>query len=180
MTILDHTREGRGKPTIVFVHGFACARSDWSRQVAHLRGRFETLAVDLGGHGTTAGTEEHARIDTHGRDVAALLTELGIERAVLVAKSHEVQPSDLPESVRDEGAGAQEFTVPPHHTLAEIERMAILQTLERTNWNKQESAHILGLYRPTLYSKMRKHDIEDPGRGARAARPLVPSESEAS
>lgn len=87
MTILDHTREGRGKPTIVFVHGFACARSDWSRQVAHLRGRFETIAVDLGGHGTTAGAEEHTRIDTHGRDVAALLTELGIERAVLVGHS---------------------------------------------------------------------------------------------
>ena len=52
----------------------------------------------------------------------------------------------------------------------EIERMAILQTLQRTNWNKQEAAHILGFYRPTLYSKMRKHNIEDPGRAARAAR----------
>jgi transcriptional regulator of acetoin/glycerol metabolism len=25
--------------------------------------------------------------------------------------------------------------------------MAILQTLQRTNWNKQEAAQILGLYR---------------------------------
>jgi DNA-binding NtrC family response regulator len=106
--------------------------------------------------------------------------ENAIERAVLVAKTTEVQPADLPEGVRDEGSGAQDFTVPPHHTLAEIERMAILQTLERTNWNKQESAHILGLYRPTLYSKMRKHDIEDPGRASRGPRTLVPSESEAS
>ena len=39
--------------------------------------------------------------------------------------------------------------------------MAILQTLQRTNWNKQEAAQILGLYRPTLYSKMKKHDIRD-------------------
>ena len=39
--------------------------------------------------------------------------------------------------------------------------MAILQTLQRTNWNKQEAAQILGLYRPTLYSKMKKHDIQD-------------------
>lgn len=87
MTILDHTREGRGKPTIMFVHGFGCARSDWSRQVAHLRGRFETVAVDLGGHGTTPGTDAHQIIDTHGRDVAALLSELAIERAVLVGHS---------------------------------------------------------------------------------------------
>ena len=53
--------------------------------------------------------------------------------------------------------------MPPHRTLAEIERMAILQTLQRTNWNKQEAAQILGLYRPTLYSKMKKHDIQDGG-----------------
>jgi transcriptional regulator of acetoin/glycerol metabolism len=72
--------------------------------------------------------------------------------------------------VRDEASTNPEFSIPPHHTLAEVERMAILQTLQRTNWNKQEAAHILGLYRPTLYSKMRKHNIEDPGRAARAAR----------
>ena len=87
MAVLDHTREGRGKPTVVFVHGFACARGDWDLQVEHLRGRFETVAVDLGGHGTTPGTDEHTRIDRHGRDVAALLAELGLESAVLVGHS---------------------------------------------------------------------------------------------
>jgi transcriptional regulator with PAS, ATPase and Fis domain len=107
--------------------------------------------------------------------------ENAIERAVLVAKGPELMPSDLPESVRDEGAASQEFSVPPHHTLAEIERMAILQTLQRTNWNKQEAAHILGLYRPTLYSKMRKHEIRDPGRSGRAEGEgeLVTTETEA-
>jgi pimeloyl-ACP methyl ester carboxylesterase len=87
MTVLDHSREGRGKPTVVFVHGFGCARGDWDRQVAHLRGRVETVAVDLAGHGTTPGTEAHQRIETHGRDVAALLAELAIERAILVGHS---------------------------------------------------------------------------------------------
>jgi DNA-binding NtrC family response regulator len=87
--------------------------------------------------------------------------ENAIERSVLLAKGTDVQPQDLPESIRDEG-GATSFSVPPHHTLAEIERLTILQTLQRTNWNKQEAASILGLYRPTLYSKMRKHDIRDP------------------
>jgi len=88
--------------------------------------------------------------------------ENAIERAVLVAKSAEVQPADLPEPIRGDAVVADAFTVPPHHTLAEIERMAVLQTLQRTNWNKQEAAHILGLYRPTLYSKIKKHDIKDP------------------
>ncbi len=89
--------------------------------------------------------------------------ENAIERAVLVGKGPEIQPSDLPEALRDEGA-AQDFVIPAHRTLAEIEKMTIEQTLQRTNWNKQEAAQRLGLYRPTLYSKMRKHDIQDPRR----------------
>ncbi len=95
--------------------------------------------------------------------------ENAIERGVLVAKGSEITVGDLPESLREESPTATEFVVPANRTLAEIERMAILQTLQRTNWNKQEAAQILGLYRPTLYSKMRKHEIEDVGKSARAA-----------
>jgi transcriptional regulator with PAS, ATPase and Fis domain len=95
--------------------------------------------------------------------------ENAIERAVLVTKGSEISVADLPESIREESSSAAEFVIPPHRTLAEIEKMAILQTLQRTNWNKQEAAQILGLYRPTLYSKMKKHDIRDSGKAARAA-----------
>jgi transcriptional regulator of acetoin/glycerol metabolism len=86
---------------------------------------------------------------------------------MLVAKDAEIAVEDLPEAIRDESTHSTDFVIPPHRTLAEIERMAILQTLQRTNWNKQEAAQILGLYRPTLYSKMKKHGIQDPGRSAR-------------
>ena len=95
--------------------------------------------------------------------------ENAVERAVLVAKGAEITVADLPESIREDSTRSTDLVIPPHHTLAEIERMAILQTLQRTNWNKQEAAQILGLYRPTLYSKMKKHDIRDAGKAARAA-----------
>jgi DNA-binding NtrC family response regulator len=95
--------------------------------------------------------------------------ENAIERAVLVAKLAEVQPQDLPDSIRGDAVAEDAFTVPPHHTLAEIERMAVVQTLQRTNWNKQEAAQILGLYRPTLYSKIKKHHIKDPRAQVRVA-----------
>jgi DNA-binding NtrC family response regulator len=95
--------------------------------------------------------------------------ENAIERAVLVAKSPDMQPQDLPDSIRGDAVAEDAFTVPPHHTLAEIERMAVVQTLERTNWNKQEAAQILGLYRPTLYSKIKKHRIKDPRAQVRVA-----------
>ena len=95
--------------------------------------------------------------------------ENAIERGVLVAKSPDMQPQDLPDSIRGDAAPEDAFTVPPHHTLAEIERMAVVQTLQRTNWNKQEAAQILGLYRPTLYSKIKKHHIKDPRAAVRVA-----------
>jgi transcriptional regulator with PAS, ATPase and Fis domain len=93
-----------------------------------------------------------------------------IERGMLVAKGSEIAISDLPESLREETTTGGDFVVPPHRTLAEIEKMAILQTLQRTNWNKQEAAQILGLYLPTLYSKMKKHHIEDMSKAAVARR----------
>lgn len=81
-----------------------------------------------------------------------------MERAAIVASGPEVAVNDLAESLRD-GAERAGFVVPPDHTLAELERVAILQTLERTRWNKRATASILGLHRPTLYSKLKKYGI---------------------
>ena len=85
--------------------------------------------------------------------------ENAIERAVLVAGGQAIEPGDLPESLAEARREADGFTVPVGWTLADVERMTILQTLERAGWNKQEAAARLGLYRPTLYSKMKKHGI---------------------
>lgn len=85
--MIAFTRKGRGSPAIVFVHGFACARSDWDLQVDHFAPRNETIAVDLGGHGASPGSEAHARIETHGADVAALLVAENLRGAVLVGHS---------------------------------------------------------------------------------------------
>jgi transcriptional regulator of acetoin/glycerol metabolism len=93
-----------------------------------------------------------------------------IERAVIVAEGPQVGLDDLSPTVKntDLQPSSSTFTIPPHHTLAEIEKLAILQTLERTSWNKRKAAHILGVYRPTLYSKLRKYHLADhPGAQAR-------------
>lgn len=87
MPLIQYTRKGRGTPPIVFVHGFGCARSDWDDQVAHFAGTHETVAVDLGGHGTSPGGLDHRRLETHGADVAALLADLELPPAVLVGHS---------------------------------------------------------------------------------------------
>lgn len=76
-----------GTPTIVFVHGFACLHADWNAQIEHFRLRNETIAVDLRGHGATPGAPDECSIETYGADVAALLDELKLDRAVLVGHS---------------------------------------------------------------------------------------------
>jgi DNA-binding NtrC family response regulator len=86
-----------------------------------------------------------------------------IERAVIVAEGNQVTVDDLPPEVRDaDRFPAQSgFVIPPHHTLEEIEKLAILETLERTRWNKRKAASILGVYRPTLYNKLKKYKLTD-------------------
>jgi DNA-binding NtrC family response regulator len=86
-----------------------------------------------------------------------------IERAVIVAEGTQVTVDDLPPEVRDaDRFPAQSgFVIPPHHTLEEIEKLASLETLERTRWNKRKAASILGVYRPTLYNKLKKYKLTD-------------------
>ncbi|MEK6334032.1 MAG: sigma-54 dependent transcriptional regulator [Acidobacteriota bacterium] len=85
-----------------------------------------------------------------------------IERAVLLAKSERIEPIDLP---FDNGGAANAspslaWDVPPNMTLEDIEKFVIERTLQRTGGNKQKAANMLGIYRPRLYSKIKKYKIE--------------------
>jgi DNA-binding NtrC family response regulator len=88
-----------------------------------------------------------------------------LERAVLVARGRELTLGDLPESLHHGGGGEGGLATGiapsevPAGSLEEIERASILKALDATRWNKQAAAALLGLRRPTLYSKMRKHNI---------------------
>ncbi len=85
-----------------------------------------------------------------------------IERAVLLAKGNRIEPEDLPFGNQAPDATADSFFVPPNMKLEEIEKLVIEQTLKRTQGNKQAAAGVLGIYRPRLYSKIRKYKIEVP------------------
>jgi two-component system, response regulator RegA len=54
---------------------------------------------------------------------------------------------------------AAQGAAPETLNLEARERQAILAALEATHWNKQAAARLLGLHRPTLYAKMRKHGV---------------------
>src|SRR5437868_922727 len=84
-----------------------------------------------------------------------------IERAVLLAKGQRIEPVDLPFDNGGASAAAPSLSwdVPPNMTLEDIEKFVIERTLQRTGGNKQKAANMLGIYRPRLYSKIKKYKI---------------------
>ncbi|HXQ69082.1 MAG TPA: sigma-54 dependent transcriptional regulator, partial [Pyrinomonadaceae bacterium] len=82
-----------------------------------------------------------------------------IERAVLFCPGPELQPNCLPEEFQTR-ATSSSFIIPPLLAMEEIEREAIMQTLERTAGNVKKSAQILRFPRPTFYRKLKKLGIK--------------------
>ena len=77
---------GRQEPTLIFVHGFACALDDWDRQVEALSPRFRCVALDLPGHGRSP-RPEMASIALMGGAVNSVRERIGARRAILVGHS---------------------------------------------------------------------------------------------
>ena len=85
--MIEHSDTGDGAPTLVFIHAFGCDHSDWDAQVAYFSPRHRCIAVDLGGHGATWGRDDHARVETHGSDVVALMKSLDLPPAIVIGNS---------------------------------------------------------------------------------------------
>ena len=82
-----------------------------------------------------------------------------IERAVFFCSGNELLPNCLPEEFQTRLASSS-FVIPPLLPMEEIEREAIMQTLERTAGNIKKSAQILRYPRPTFYRKLKKLGIK--------------------
>lgn len=81
-----------------------------------------------------------------------------IQRAVILAPGEHIDLAHLPIELRPAPASAASLALPfgPDATLAEVERVWILQTLERCAGNKSEAARRLGIDVTTLYRKLRE------------------------
>ena len=83
-----------------------------------------------------------------------------IERAVLFCRGNVLTPGCLPEDFQSAQTAGPRFVIPPLLPMHEIEREAIMQTLERTCGNVKKSAQILAFPRPTFYRKLKKFGIK--------------------
>jgi DNA-binding NtrC family response regulator len=83
--------------------------------------------------------------------------ENAVERALVTCRGRMLTEEDFA-FLAGNGAG-KSWTVPAGMNLQDMERQAIVATLERTGGNIKESASILGIDRSTLYEKIKRYEI---------------------
>src|SRR5689334_17003392 len=79
---LAYTDTGIGRP-IVLIHGYPFNRSLWNEQVVALSSSYRVIAPDLRGFGESDAAPGTATMNLMAQDVALLLNQLGIARAVI-------------------------------------------------------------------------------------------------
>ncbi len=84
--VLPHSRAGAGEP-LVLVHGYLGGSRQWAAEIAHLRQRFDVVAVDLAGYGQARHLPAPTAMAAHAHAVLATLDTLGITRFHLLGHS---------------------------------------------------------------------------------------------
>ncbi len=84
--------------------------------------------------------------------------ENAIERALVTCRGRQLTEADFAWLGRG-AASRQAWEVPGDIALSELERRAIIATLERTHGNVKEAAASLGVDRSTLYDKLKRYEI---------------------
>jgi 3-oxoadipate enol-lactonase len=79
---LAYTDSGLGQP-VVLLHGYPFNRSLWTEQVSALSNSYRVITPDLRGLGESDATPGAATMNRMAQDVAALLDDLEISRAVV-------------------------------------------------------------------------------------------------
>lgn len=94
-----------------------------------------------------------------------------IERILILSQNRVIEVEDLPlelkmssdtlENRTIAGVGPlKEILEKELYNLNEVEKVVIAMSLQKTRWNKQEAAKLLGIGRTTLYEKIRKYSLE--------------------
>jgi len=70
-------------PAVVLMHGYPFNRSMWAEQVSALADSYRVVTLDLRGHGESESSTGASTMKLMAQDVASLMDELRIDRAVI-------------------------------------------------------------------------------------------------
>jgi DNA-binding NtrC family response regulator len=84
--------------------------------------------------------------------------ENAIERAMVTCRNGILSDADFA-FLAQNGHTAKPWVPPAGMSLADIEKLTIIATLQRTGGNIKESATVLGIDRSTLYEKIKRYEI---------------------
>ena len=83
---LAYDRRGKGTP-LVLLHGFPLDHHLWDDVSSLLEGKFELILPDLRGFGESTTVNAPYGMDDYASDIAGLLDQLGIKKAVVAGHS---------------------------------------------------------------------------------------------
>lgn len=78
---------GSGDTALVFVHGWTADMTSWRYQVPAFAGKMHIVLIDLPGHGQSDKPKTDYTMDFFAKSVDAVLTDAGVENAILVGHS---------------------------------------------------------------------------------------------
>jgi pimeloyl-ACP methyl ester carboxylesterase len=80
-------QKGKGKPAIIFVHGWTNPKEIWEDQIEHFSQKYKVVAVDLAGSGESGNNRRDWTITAFADDVVSVVDKLNLKSVVLVGFS---------------------------------------------------------------------------------------------
>jgi DNA-binding NtrC family response regulator len=88
--------------------------------------------------------------------------ENSIERAVVLCRGTEIEPKDLPRDIMAPGRSSDEAPKVPGTSMEELEKYAILKTLEHVGGSTRKAAEILGISTRKIQYRLSEYRENDP------------------
>lgn len=75
---------GEGNKTLVLVHGWACDKTYWNKQIPVLKDQYRIITIDLAGHGESGTSRSKYTVDNYAKDILTVIIHLKLDSIILI------------------------------------------------------------------------------------------------
>ena len=127
------------------------------------------FCAKFGAEGVSFSKEALERLQGYAWPGNVRELENTVERLLIMREGDQIGADELPEKVSSGGAASGSeggvLRLPPEgYSLEQLEMEAVLEALNRCDWNQTQAARFLRIPRHTLIYRMEKYNIMQPGR----------------